>query len=261
LFFAAILFKLNAEPSDRPVPYRPYSAELQNINPELLNGLNEKQYKQMSLGDPLLKLAYSRVFTRAIGDFSSLMPDDEMILSDMRSRGDSLSPLLLKLAEDNQETGYEVALLCLIDQLGSVVLEPYLQYARNLLANRTQTMSAATASAASAILAKHGSESDLKILEQVFEKRPYVRDDLSKSIKTLREQIESRKPPNTPFQKNPSLEGSNAKIALESRDIPALQDEDKSIRRNTIALTLCVGAGLLLLIIFMKNKDKNEQKK
>ena len=178
-----------------PGPYRPWSLEFQKVNPEDLHHIDAEGLAKMSSDDPLLKYAYMDVFLRNVGGLDNLEPEQALVLADMRSRGEAITPMLLKLAIDNQETIYECALLSRIDQVKTVNLDPYLAYARNLLRDRTQTMSATNAACATAILSRHGTVADIELLERVLEERPYVADDVSRYLKRLQGRLNSPQMP------------------------------------------------------------------
>lgn len=198
--FACCLVCLMASSSfgetvNHPGPYRRYSAELlQAEDSQLLRrmrGVND--YAGLSLDDPLLKLAYVDVFTSSPGSFEQLEKHHKWALVDMRRRGETVSPMLLKLAEENQETRFEIALLGTIDQVGTIALDPYLEYARKLLRDRTQTMSANAAAVASGLLAKHGDEADVELLKWVLKQRPYVAHDVTRNLKLFEQRLSNQK--------------------------------------------------------------------
>ena len=172
-----------------PGPYRPWSLEYQHVNPEDLYNINAEDLAKMTLDNPLLKYAYIGVFLCAVGHLDQSEPAQLMTLADMRRRGEAITPMLLKLANENEETGFEIRLLGMVDQVGIITLDPYLEYARELLQKRTQTMSATAAAVASTLIAKHGSEADVDLLGKVLEERPYVADDVSRSLMTLQERL------------------------------------------------------------------------
>ncbi len=190
--------EMDPYPGDEPGPYRRWSPELQQVNPEPLYGMDAEGYARMSLDDPLLKYAYTKIFMRSLGDFQELEPMDALALADMRKRGESASPVLLKLLEENQETGFEIALLCFIDQVGTVSIDPFIDYARNLLRNRTQTMSGAAAGSAAILISKHGSLEDAELLRWVMKERPYVADSVTRKLDGLLQRLNQSEPKTRP---------------------------------------------------------------
>lgn len=89
-------------------PRRDMSPEMSAVadHPELLENLGAEDLAKMSLDDPLLKYSYYRVFGGSIGDFKQMprmAPQLKLVLADMRRRGEAVSPMQLKLIEENQE--------------------------------------------------------------------------------------------------------------------------------------------------------------
>ncbi len=144
--------------NNRGGPRRPMSPEMQAVsrNPDLLDNLGAEDLAKMSLDDPLLKWAYASVFLRSWHLSEQLEPPLEVVLADMRRRGGAVSPMLLKLISENQENQIEFSILGQVGYLDTVRIEPFLEYARKLLRERTQTMTGGAAGVASSVLGKYG---------------------------------------------------------------------------------------------------------
>jgi hypothetical protein len=195
LFFGFVLHasadvEIRAETKDHPGPYREWSQEFLQFEPENLHGMTAEKLAKMSLDDPLLRYAYIQVFLQNAGGLANLEGEHLLILSDMRRRGDAITPLLLELARQNQETMFEDALLNSIAEVGNIDLEPYLEYARNVLQERTQTMNATLAEYASLLLANHGTKQDLAILELVIAERSYTARGVTQSLNVFKRRLE-----------------------------------------------------------------------
>jgi hypothetical protein len=173
---------------DYPAPYRPYSDDLQR-NKIDLDGLNEASYAKMSFDDIRLKNAYVSIFTSSLGGFGNLRPEIVAALIDMRKRGDSVTPLLLKLMDENQETGFELSVLVAVPAVGTINLEPYLDYARKVLRERTQFMSAGLAGGAANLLAEHGTKEDAELMEWVMGQRPWLADSVTRKLDELNRRL------------------------------------------------------------------------
>jgi hypothetical protein len=169
---------------------RPLSQEFRKFERDDLHGMTAKRLANMSFEDPLLRHAYIDVFLRFMIDSNTPEPEDAAVLEDMRRRGDSITPLLLELARENQDSIFEGALLDQIAEVGNIDLEPYLQYARTLLRERTQTMNFVLAQPASMLLANHGLKPDLVLLEQVIAERPFTARDVTKSLEFFKRRLE-----------------------------------------------------------------------
>ncbi len=248
-------------PNDHPIPYRRYSKELLDVNRELLYDLDEAAYARMSLENPLLKLAYRNVFTRSMGVLDQLQPAEAMALADMRSRGEAVSPMLLKLLEENQETGFETSLLGNIDQVKTVSIDLFIEYARNLLKNRTQTMNASLAGSAAILLSRHGSKDDVDLLKSVMEQRPYVADSVTRELDELLRRLEQ-----PTSQPRPTLKGRSQTSDLTSEGTINGKQITSSETRSGISPSntwipwiflgmMLIGTGYLLL------KNSNKQRR
>jgi len=175
---------------DHAGPYRPYSPELQGRWPKDLVGLDEAAFAQMSLDDVILKRAYLSVFLSGVGGkFQGLEPEISAALADMRRRGDTVTPMLLKLMDENQETRLEASVLVKIPEVGSIQLGPYLDYARRVLRERTHTMSGSLAGCAATLLAAHGTKEDAELLKWVMQTRPYVADAVTRELDELNRRL------------------------------------------------------------------------
>jgi len=171
------------------------SPEMDEVSnhPDLVKNLRAEDLAKMTLDDPLLKWAYANVFLRSMGQFEQLAPPQELALADMRRRGEAVSPMLLKLIEENRETPIEHSVLGDIENLGTVHLEPFLEYARKLLRERTRSDVVAEASR---LLARRGTKEDAELFEWVLTQRPFAVTDLTKSLKILKARLAT--PPSAP---------------------------------------------------------------
>jgi hypothetical protein len=219
-------------------------------SPDLLNNLGAEDLAKMSLDDPLLKWAYASVFTHS-WRLKQLEPPQELALADMRRRGEEVSPMLLKLISENQENGIEDAILLNIEHLGTVRIEPFLEYARKLLRERTKTMTAYSAGSASFILGQHGTREDEALLERVLKERPYVASDLTKALKNLRARLELQPETRPERRQIPSSNaGSDARTAKGTEDYPQGRGSASSRTKPWLigGMILVVLLGIYLLL-------------
>lgn len=178
---------------------RPLSQAYQQFDRDDLRGMTAERMAKMSSEDPLLRHAYIDIFLRTIREPNTLEREETVVLEDMRRRGDSITPLLLELARENQDSIFESALLDQISEVENIDLEPYLQYARTLLRERTQTINYTLAECASLFLANHGSKQDLALLEQVIAERPYTARGVTKSLEVFKRRLERVKQASRPI--------------------------------------------------------------
>ncbi len=188
-------------------PRRSMSPEMSAVadHPDLLDNLGAEDLAKMSLDDPLLKYAYYEVLRNNIGDFNQMpqmAPQLKRVLVDMRRRGEAVSPMLLKLVEENQESVIESAILAGIQYLDTVRIEPFLDYARRLLRERTKTMTVYSAPVASALLAQHGTKEDEALLEWVIAEWPFGASEVTDDLKILRARLNPPQPESRPERRD-----------------------------------------------------------
>lgn len=174
---------------NRPDAHRRMSPEMLAIsgNPDLLDNLGAEDLAKMTLDDPLLKWAYASVFLRSTGPLEQLEPPLEMVLSDIRRRGEAVSPMFLKLIEENRESRIESSVLGQIEHLGTVDIAPFLEYARKLLRERTRSDVVAEASG---LLAQRGTKDDIELFERVLRQGPFAVTDLTGNLKILKARLD-----------------------------------------------------------------------
>ncbi|MEO8614453.1 MAG: hypothetical protein ABI600_04880 [Luteolibacter sp.] len=253
MLYATIMMTEVAVPKDYAGPYRPYSADFDGYD-SVLNGLDEAAYGRMSLEDPILKRAYRAVFGSSInGVFNNLPPEVSAALVDLRKRGDTVTPMLLQLMERNQETGLESSILVSIAAVGTIQLDPYLDYARNLLRNRTQTMSGAAAECASNLLAEHGTKEDAKLMKWVMETHPWEADGITRKLDELNRRLNlPKQEPRPPLRGTPATSDfPNVESRSVKHQIAPVSEKKKEEVTHWIVwpLAILVAVGLLRLVL------------
>ncbi len=204
---------------DRGGPRRPMSAEMRAIKPSQIENLTSENLAKMTVENPLLKRSYAEVFLRDMGQIEPLEPPQQLALADMRRRGESVSPMLLKLIAEHQENIIEGAILGGIEHLDTVRIEPFLEYARKLLRERAKTMTSYSAGVASYVVEQHGTKEDEALLEWVLKERPYVASDLTKALKILKARLNHESGPRPERREiSSSNAGSGAHPTVEAED-------------------------------------------
>lgn len=183
---------------------RPMSDEMNSVKRSQIENLSAEDFAKMSMDDPLLKWAYAELFLISFDAFGELDSSRKSALEDMLRRGEAVSPMLLKLMSENQETRIESSILVNIEYLETVRIEPFLDYARKLLKERTQTT--INAHKASFILARHGTKEDVALFEWFIKERPYFTYSINKDLKTLKARL------------NPQTEPSPKQVDIPSSD-------------------------------------------
>lgn len=253
LLFCLTSVLKSEELRNRSGPYRPHSFELRRQGDDL-TGMDEAAFAKLSIEDALLKRAYHSVFSTAgSGPLYFTQPELTAALTDMRRRGDSVTPMLIKLMNENQETGFETCVLIGISKVGNIELDPYLEYSRKLLRERTQTMNAGLAEVASMLLSSKGTEEDIELLKWVIETRPYVADPVNRELGHLKRRLSLPKPePRVPLRGSSSASGSptgDSKSDEQQRPTVTAERERESTRWVAWFLVILVAGGLFRLLL------------
>ncbi len=156
-------------------------ASLQDITP--LKNITAEQLSKLKIDDPLLRMAYAQLMgsllimqlypPRRPIDYSAYPPWDVAALEDLKKRGDAVTPVLLDIATKNPNSGFEVGVL-VHAPLVVKDLNPYLQYARNILQTRTMKMDSGVAGAVAELLIRRGTPDDVEKLRNLIRVRPYL---------------------------------------------------------------------------------------
>jgi hypothetical protein len=228
--------------NDEGGPRRPVSPELNAVSSSVLENLSAEELAKMTLDDPVLKAAYVEVM---MSSFEQMEPPQKLALADMRRRGEAVSPVLLKLISENQETNLESDILGKIERLDTVDIEPFLDYARKLLRERTKTMTAYSAGVASYVIRRHGAKEDEALFEWVIKERPYVASTFAGSLKILRDRLNPPQPETRPERReiSSSNPGGEARAVQSGKDHP--QDKGSAPSR---AKPLLFG-GIILVVL------------
>ena len=232
---------------DHPLPYGPFSREIE----EFQGRIEEvDDFSVFSVDDPALKVAYKRVFLSIIGDqLQSNQPEVVAAFADLKRRGDSVTPMLLKLMRENQENQLEAAILSGITAVDTIDVQPFVDYARSLLKERVATMNAVLAASAAKLLEKRGSKEDSDLLRWVIETRPYVAVSVESPLRHLDLRLAAEKR----LGAQPTKENRNAAEArtegVEASDRSAKREPMSE--RNASAGWLIPALGLLTAILLI----------
>ena len=150
---------------------RPLPAEM-CVDSRNLAGLDEKAYAKMSLDDPLLHLAWSDLLLTMPAHYGD-EPHPRAALADLRRRGDSATPMLLKLMYDNRDSNFESAGFGAIT-VGHLHPQPFVEYAQQMLRERTLSAKAGNALMAVMIMLDYGDKADRELVEWYTKARPYL---------------------------------------------------------------------------------------
>jgi hypothetical protein len=239
---------------DYALPHGPYSEEIEHFQ-GTIEGIDD--FSVFSTDDVTLKVAYQRLFQCIVGDeFHSEEPEMVAAFADLRARGDAAAPMLLKLMEENQENNFESSILSGITGVDTINPEPFVEYARTVLRERTATMNALLAGHAARLLQKRGSSEDLQLLRWVVETRPFVAASVQPSIRALDLRLAAEKKPevrsaeekrNSGERATKGVKASPGQSALESLDEGTVAVKRlRALGLLTAALLISVAARLWL---------------
>lgn len=230
---------------------RPLSQAYQQFDREDLRGMTAERLAKMPLENPLLRHAYINIFFRNIREPDTLEPEETAVLGDMRRRGNSITPLLLELASQNQDSMFESALLDQITEVENIDLEPYLQYARTLLRERTQTMNFMLAEPASMLLANHGIKQDIVLLEQVIAERSFTARSVTKSLDVFKRRLERTKQATRPILRGEVLaEAVVADAAAKEAERQSVANRDGNISLKSWIIWALSGMIIVAILIW-----------
>lgn len=134
--------------------------------------------------------------------------------------------MLLKLISENQENRIEFAILGKVEALDTVSIEPFLQYARRLLRERTKTMTGEAGGVACYTLSRHGTKEDEALLEWVIEERPYVASEFTDGLKILRDRLNPPRSASRPERRD--APSSNAGMSVGPVEVTEDYSQDGS---------------------------------
>jgi len=230
---------------DYPLPHGPYSEEIEHFQ-GTIKGIED--FSVLSTDDVRLKIAYRRVFQCIDGDeFRSNEPEAVAAFADLQRRGNAATPMLLKLMQQHQENSFESSILSGITAVDTIDSEPFVEYARTLLRERTATMNAFLAGNAARLLRKRGSSEDLQLLRWVVETRPFVAPLVQPSIRALdlRLAAEKRSEVRSEEKRNGGERATKGVEASPGQSTPESVDEGTAPVKWPRALGLLT-AGLLI---------------
>lgn len=154
---------------------------LQDSTP--IRNLTSEQFAKLSIDDPLLRLAYAdliaselmlQIYTRSQTiNYSAYPAWHVAALEDMKKRGDAVTPVLLDIATKNPNSGFETGVLCNAPYVIKNV-NPYLEYARDVLQTRTMEMNSSVAGSVAELLVRRGTPDDVERLRSLIKTRPYL---------------------------------------------------------------------------------------
>jgi len=258
VFFFITDIALLAE--DHVIGYAP--SEPLFVNQDYPTGLKEEDLRDLPLSDPKLRIAYAflvRAARSGLKIVDESTPEMVVALSDLKRRGDSATPLLLDIMAKNHNTRYEDLIPLLVSRIGTIKMEPYLEYFRQMVKTRSEEMSASANEAAATVFLEHGTAGDAKMLEELATKRPFLAPSLERAFEFQRwKRPDARKSADATVRPValPIVNQQSPKKAPEFKPAPTTPDEKptSSIPWSIIIVFVVAASGLVSLLL--KNKRK-----
>ena len=139
--------------------------------------LKEADLRDLPLSDPKLRVAYFWLIKTAIGwriSDDKNFPETTEILKDVRRRGDSATPLWLDMMEKNHGAWLKYSIPYNIELIGTINMEPYVDYLRKMIQTRPDEISEGACGTALGIFFEHGTEKDVEMVQKLAKKRPFL---------------------------------------------------------------------------------------
>jgi hypothetical protein len=233
------------------------------VNQPYPRGLKEEELRSMLLTDPKLRIAYAFLVRSALGGSKIVdgrTPEMVAALNDLKRRGDSATPLLLDIMAKNHNTLYEHMIPLIISRIGTIKMEPYVNYLREMIKTRPDEISASANEAALTIFIEHGTEEDVKLVQDLAKKRPFLAPSVERSFQLQRWKHPAPSKPLgsiTATSPSPVMQTQTAKKAPETK--PSSTTPLSSITPSTepasstpwavAAVSIVAGIGLLWLLL------------
>lgn len=220
----------------------------------------EADLKLLDLTDPKLRVAYYWLI-KSSNSGSQITdkrtPELMEILKDIRRRGDSATPLWLDMMAKNPGSNLEWYIPNVINRVGTIKMEPYVDYLRKMLQTRPDKISGTACGAALSIFFEHGTREDLEMVQELAKKRPFLAPYVETAV--AREQRRTAAPITTPSSlANPSHVGPStmahapeSHLSTNPKETPPTQESGSILPWTAAAVGLSI-AGIGLFWVWRK---------
>ena len=171
----------------------------------------EADLKHLELTDPKLRVAYFWLIKSSNAGSQitdKRTPELMEILKDIRRRGDSATPLWLDMMGKNPGSNLEWHIPHVIMRVGTIKMEPYVDYLRKMLQARPDKISGTACEVALSIFFEHGTREDVEMVRELAKKRPFLAPYVESAV--AREQRRTAAPITTPAIPENSPQGAPA---------------------------------------------------
>ena len=163
--------------------------ELLFVNQPYPIGLKESDLIDLPLNDLKLRVAYMWLIRSAMSGpklVDERTPEMVATLNDLKRRGDDATPLMLDMMEKNHNTNLEDLIPAVINRIGVFKIAPYVEYLRRMIKTRPDEINANANEIASKIFIEHGTKEDVKMMEDLAKKRPFLAPSLERAFEFQR---------------------------------------------------------------------------
>ena len=225
------------------------------------SGLTENDLKDLSLTDPSLRVAYIWLMRSANPEgpiVDESQPAMVAILNDLRRRGDSATPMLLDILKKSHDSIYQDYMPGIIARVGTIKMDPYVEYLRKVIQDRPEGISPTFAGDALGIFFVYGTKEDVKMVEVLTKNGT----GMAAAIKTAfeREQRRNMSPtksanlPTTPAL-IPDVEPEAPENAPWTNPAPTKRSEGTSTTPWSVVTVVAIAAALGLLWLLSKRRS------
>ena len=228
------------------------------LNLEYPTGLIEEDLRNLPLTAPKLRIAYVFLIRAAMGGpkiVDDRTPEMVASLNDLKRRGDTATPLMLDIMEKNHNTSLERLIPLVIDRVGTIQMAPYVDYLRQMVKDRPDEISAAANEAALTIFLEHGTQEDVKMVQDLAKKRPFLAPSVERAFEFQRWKSPAPSRPAAPTitpASSPVVLPQASKLTPVTKTISSStpsQEPTSSTSWSVVAVLIIAVIGLLWLVL------------
>ena len=218
-------------------------------------------FKELPLNDPELRKAYLWLLRTAnsggpVAD--KRLPEMLEVLKDAQRRGDSATPLWLDIMAKNHNTSFETYGPGTIARIGTVKMEPYVEYFRKMIQTRPDEIDFSTAEAMLEIFFVYGTKEDVKMVEALARRGPIMASAIQSASEREQRRTAPRTKPSEPATTpapTPAVEPQAPEKAPGTNPAPTTRSEGTSTTPWSVVTVVAIAAALGLLWLLIKRRS------